>query len=127
MMPRGGSENGYKLGQYDSIKGFTRVQVSDMMADPVYNNWVVRKSKNRKRMRYMMALVVMYDMDDDKWYYNEEIKSLLLEHDSRGMSSMNITNQRVGMLMRAIVGLGKAEMKYGKIGKYKVRMYKVIK
>ena len=127
MLPRGRSENGYKLGQYDSIKGFSRIQVSDMMEDPVYNNWVVRKSKNRKRMRYMMALVVMYDMDEDKWYYNEEIKHLLLEHDSRGMSSMNITNQRVGMLMRAIVGLGKAEMKYGKIGKQRVRMYKVIK
>lgn len=126
-MAHGGSENGFKTGQYDSIKGFTRVQVTDMMADPVYNNWVVRRSKNRKRMRYMMALVVKYDMDEDKWYYNEEIKTLLLEHDSRGMSSMNITNQRVGMLMRAIVGLGKAEMKYGKIGKQRVRMYKVIK
>lgn len=126
-MPRGGSDNGYTVGRYDSIKGFTKSQVIEMMDDPIYNHWVVRKSRNRKRMRYMMALVVHFDMDEDTWYYNEEIKNLLLEHDSRGMSSMNITNQRVGMLMRAVVGFGKAEMKYGKIGKQRVRLYKVIK
>lgn len=126
-MPRGGSDNGYKVGRYDSIKGFTKSQVIEMMDDPIYNHWVVRKSRNRKRMRYMMALVVHFDMDEDTWYYNEEIKNLLLEHDSRGMSSMNITNQRVGMLMRAVVALGKAEMKFGKIGKQRVRLYKVIK
>jgi hypothetical protein len=74
-----------------------------------------------------MALVVKYDMVEDKWYYNDEIKNLLLKHDSRGMSSMNMTNQRVGMLMRAIVGLGKAEMKFGLINKKRVRLYKVIK
>ena len=78
-------------------------------------------------MRYTMALVVNYDMHEDKWYYNDEIKNLLLNHDSRGMSSMNMTNQRVGMLMRAIVGLGKAEMKFGQINKKRVRLYKVIK
>lgn len=126
-MSRGGSDNGYAVGRYDSIKGFTKSQVIEMMEDPIYSHWVVRKSRNRKRMRYMMALVVHFDMDEDKWYYNEEIKNLLLEHDSRGMSSMNITNQRVGMLMRAVVGFGKAEMKYGKIGKQRVRLYKVIK
>ena len=126
-MAHGGSENGFKTGQYDSIKGFSREQVNELMDDPVFKHWVIRKSKNRKRMRYMMALVVHFDMDEDKWYYNDEIKNLLLEHDSRGMSSMNITNQRVGMLMRAVVGLGKAEMKFGQINKKRVRLYKVIK
>ena len=126
-MTRGGSENGFQVGQYDSIKGFSRIQVDELMQDPVFNHWIIRKSKNRKRMRYMMALVVNYDMDEDKWYYNDEIKNLLLEHDSRGMSSMNITNQRIGMLMRAVVGLGKAEMKFGQINKKRVRLYKVIK
>ena len=126
-MTRGGSENGFQVGQYDSIKGFSRIQVDELMQDPVFNHWIIRKSKNRKRMRYMMALVVNYDMDEDKWYYNDEIKNLLLEHDSRGMSSMNITNQRIGMLMRAVVGLVKAEMKFGQINKKRVRLYKVIK
>jgi len=126
-MTRGGSENGFQVGQYDSIKGFTRGQVDKLMEDSVYHHWIIRKSKNRKRMRYTMALVVKYDMDEDKWYYNDEIKNLLLKHDSRGMSSMNMTNQRVGMLMRAIVGLGKAEMKFGQINKKRVRLYKVIK
>jgi hypothetical protein len=126
-MTRGGSENGFQVGQYDSIKGFTRGQVDKLMEDSVYHHWIIRKSKNRKRMRYTMALVVKYDMVEDKWYYNDEIKNLLLKHDSRGMSSMNMTNQRVGMLMRAIVGLGKAEMKFGLINKKRVRLYKVIK
>lgn len=126
-MSRGGSENGFQVGQYDSIKGFTREQVDKLMEDSVYHHWIIRKSKNRKRMRYTMALVVNYDMHEDKWYYNDEIKNLLLNHDSRGMSSMNMTNQRVGMLMRAIVGLGKAEMKFGQINKKRVRLYKVIK
>lgn len=126
-MTRGGSENGFQVGQYDSIKGFTRGQVDKLMEDSVYHHWIIRKSKNRKRMRYTMALVVKYDMEEDKWYYNDEIKNLLLKHDSRGMSSMNMTNQRVGMLMRAIVGLGKAEMKFGQINKKRVRLYKVIK
>ena len=126
-MTRGGSENGFQVGQYDSIKGFTREQVDKLMEDSVYHHWIIRKSKNRKRMRYTMALVVNYDMHEDKWYYNDEIKNLLLKHDSRGMSSMNMTNQRVGMLMRAIVGLGKAEMKFGQINKKRVRLYKVIK
>ncbi len=126
-MSRGGSENGFQVGQYDSIKGFTREQVDKLMEDSVYHHWIIRKSKNRKRMRYTMALVVNYDMHEDKWYYNDEIKNLLLKHDSRGMSSMNMTNQRVGMLMRAIVGLGKAEMKFGQINKKRVRLYKVIK
>lgn len=126
-MTRGGSENGFQVGQYDSIKGFTRGQVDKLMEDSVYHHWIIRKSKNRKRMRYTMALVVKYDMVEDKWYYNDEIKNLLLKHDSRGMSSMNMTNQRVGMLMRAIVGLGKAEMKFGQINKKRVRLYKVIK
>ena len=126
-MTRGGSENGFQVGQYDSIKGFTRGQVDKLMEDSVYHHWIIRKSKNRKRMRYTMALVVKYDMVEDKWYYNDEIKNILLKHDSRGMSSMNMTNQRVGMLMRAIVGLGKAEMKFGLINKKRVRLYKVIK
>ena len=79
---RGGSETGYKKGRYDSIKGFTYKQVEDLMEDEFWNYWVLRKSANRKRFRYVIALYVHYHMPDtlqtivDNWNCSEHVISV---------------------------------------------------
>lgn len=120
---RGGSENGYKKGRYDSIKGFTYKQVEDMMEDDFWNYWVLRKSANRKRFRYVIALYVHYLMPEGEWLSAEQIKWDLLEHSQRGSAAMNITPIRVAQLMKQLVPKGKVKRKAGKTN----YLYKVIK
>ena len=120
---RGGSANGFKKGRYDSIKGFTYKQVEDMMEDDFWNYWVLRKSANRKRFRYVIALYVHYLMPEDEWLSAEQIKWDLLEHSQRGSAAMNITPIRIAQLMKQLVAKNKIEFKYGKTHK----LYKVIK
>jgi len=120
---RGGSETGYKKGRYDSIKGFTYKQVEDMMQDDFWNYWVLRKSANRKRFRYVIALYVHYLMPEGEWLSAEQIKWDLLEHSQRGSAAMNITPIRVAQLMKQLVPKGKVKRKAGKTN----YLYKVIK
>jgi hypothetical protein len=120
---RGGSETGYKKGRYDSIKGFTYKQVEDMMEDDFWNNWILRKSANRKRFRYVIALYVHYEMPEGEWLSAEQIKWDLLEHSQRGSAAMNITPIRIAQLLKQLVAKGKMSSKQGKTNK----LYKVIK
>lgn len=122
-MPRGGSENGYKKGRYDSIKGFTYKQVEELMQDDFWHYWVLRKSANRKRFRYVVALYVHYLMPEDEWMSAEQIKWDLLEHSQRGSAAMNITPIRIAQLMKQLVPKGKVKRKAGKTS----YLYKVIK
>ena len=120
---RGGSKTGYKKGRYDSIKGFTYKQVEDMMQDDFWHYWVIRKSANRKRFRYIVALYVYYLMPEDEWLSAEQIKWHLLEHSQRGNAAINITPIRVAQLLKQLVAKGKLKRKAGKIN----YLYKVIK
>lgn len=123
MMPRGGSENGYKTGRYDSIKGFTYKQVEDLMQDDFWHYWVLRKSANRKRFRYIMALYIHYHMPENEWLSAEQIKYDLLEHSQRGSAATNITPIRIAQLLKQLVPKGKIISRQGKTCK----LYKVIK
>ena len=122
-MPAGGSANGYKKGRYDSIKGFTYKQVEDLMEDEFWNYWVIRKSRNRKRFRYVIALYVHYNMPEGEWLSAEQIKWDLLEHSQRGSAAMNITPIRIAQLLKQLVAKGKVSSRQGKTNK----LYKVIK
>ena len=109
--------------KYDSIKGFTYKQVEDLMQDDFWHYWVLRKSANRKRFRYIIALYVHYHMPEGEWLSAEQIKFYLLEHSQRGSAAINITPIRIAQLLKQLVVRGKVTSRKGKTHK----LYKVVK
>lgn len=110
-------------GRYDSIKGFTYKQVEDLMQDDFWHYWVLRKSANRKRFRYIIALYVHYQMPENEWLSAEQIKHQLLDHSQRGSAAMNITPIRIAQLLKQLVVKNKVSRRKGK----SCYLYKVIK
>ena len=54
-------------------------------------------------MRIVLSCVWYFEMKVDVWYSTEELCQMCLAHDSRGTSSMVITNQRIGTLLRVLI------------------------
>lgn len=89
--------------RYDTVKGYTLGEVATVCEYPETQRWIFRGSSRRRRMRIVLSCVWYFEMKGSVWYSTEELCQMCLEHDSRGTSSMVITNQRIGTLLRVLI------------------------
>lgn len=99
--------------KYDSINGFSMKQVEQTCEHPVFSRWIFRGSHRRRRMRIVLSMVIHHEMNEGQWYTTDEVRALCLSHDSRGCSSMMMSNVRIGTLMRVMIARDVIEFRKG--------------
>lgn len=93
------------MAKYTTPKGITFEQFEEVLAIPILKDYMYSKPRNR-RVRYLYACLIHFDMEKGCSYTNEQIAHMALKYNPIGPSALSISQQSVGQHMGKLVRLG---------------------
>ena len=91
--------------RYTTPKGITFKQFEEVLSVPILKEYMYSR-KRKRRVRYLYACLVYFDMKHGEYYTSQHISEMGLKYNPLDASALSLSTQSIGQHMATMCRLG---------------------